>query len=528
MASDSDRSSFRSTVLAVDDQWLVVGVMTAGAVLTETSILEMIRLPLRLASFIAATPDTWMPLLVVVMLMAAAIALEVSGRSERRERRAWWVAGAAAVAGAVWFFRAGDLDWSATADWTKEWTYHAALHESLSQGRLPWFLNETFQGTNRFFANPETNVAPHALLLAWIDVPTFIVAQFAALLGLGVAATYLLARDLRLGPIASLTFLTMFLLNGHLIAHLETGHLQWAGYLLVPGVLLFAHRAACGDVGRRTQAGLAMVLALIALVGGWHVFVWCIIWLGVFSALDRSRWRFGVSLALLVAGLIALRVLPALVLYEPPDPEFVGSYQRLSILVAGLVGDARRPTDGLNWWEYNAFVGWVGFVVVAAGFTSPLGRLWRHSVAAIWAPSVAMLVLSTYNIYAWTLFRLPGFESERVASRLLILGLLGFALIASVQLDSWLARRRLSGWRLAALALAGLLMAAQLLAHTNSRRPRPDRGIERPSAVVAGERRPEAVYTASVVAGAIVTLVSTGIAIVMWRQRSGTKGSSAA
>ena len=520
MISDSDPPSFRSTVLGVDDQWLIVGVMTAGAVLTETSFAAVVRLPLRLAFFIAATPDTWMPLLVVVMLMAGALVLEVLGRSERRERRAWWVAGAAAVAGAVWFFRAGDLDWYATPDWTKEWTYHAALQESLRQGQLPWFLNETFQDTNRFFANPETNVAPHAVMLALMDVPAFIVLQFAALLAIGVAAAYVLAHDLRLGPIASLTFLTIFLMNGHLIAHLETGHLQWAGYLLVPGVLLFVHRAAGGDLGRRTQAGLGMVLALIALVGGWHVFVWCIIWVGVFIALDRSRWRFGASLALLVAGLTALRVVPAFVLYDVPDWEFVGSYQRLSILVAGLIGEARRPIDGLNWWEYNAFVGWVGFVVVAAGLTAPLGRLWRHSVAALWAPSVAMLVLSTYNIYAWTLFRLPGFESERVASRLLILGLLGFALIACVQLDSWLARRRLSRWHVAVLAVAGLLLASQLVAHTNSRRPRPDRGIGMPSAPLVSERRPEAAYTASVAAGAVVTLVSTGIAILMWRRGS--------
>jgi hypothetical protein len=496
----------------------MVGVMAAAAAWAESSIPDLLRLPLRLASFLAATPDTWIPLLVIVAMLAAALAVELAGRSEAHQRRGWWVAGGTAIMGVVWFFRAGDLDWAATPDWIKEWTYHAALGESLGRGQLPWFLNETFQGTDRFFANPETNVAPHALLLAWLDVPAFIVLQMAALVGIGMAAAYRLARDLRLGPLASLAFLAIFLMNGHVIAHLETGHLQWAAYGLLPGVVLFVNRAATGDLGRHTQAGLALVLAMMVWVGGWHVFVWSLIWVGVFVALDRTRWRFGVGVALLVAGLSAVRIVPALALYDVPDPEFVGSYQRLALLAAALVGEARRAIDGLNWWEYNAFVGWVGFVIVAAGLTAPLSRTWHHPVATLWGPSVAMLVLSTFNVYQWTLFQLPGFESERVASRLLVVGLLGFALIACVQFDAWLTRAPRSRWRLAAAALAGLLMAAQLVAHTNSRRPRPDRGIALSTAVVS-DRRPEVAYTASVAAGAVVTLVSTGIAVRIRRRR---------
>lgn len=279
-----------------------------------------------------------------------------------------------------------------------------------------------------------------------MDGPTFFVLQFAILLSIGLFAARRLALDLRLGPVASLTFLAIFLMNGHLIAHLETGHLQWVGYVLLPGVFLFVHRAATGDFSRRTQAGLALTLALVELVGGWHVFVWCVIWIGVFIALDRSRWRFGASLSLLVAGLSALRV-----------------------------------------------------------------------VAALWGPSVAMLVLSAYNIDAWTLFRLPGFESQRVATRLLVVAVLGFALIACVQLDASLARRPLSRWRAGALALAGLVLAAQLVAHANSRRPRPDRGAGVPAHAVVSDRRPEAAYAASVFAGAAITLASAGFAFVMWR-----------
>ena len=144
--------------------------------------------------------------------------------------------------------------------------------------------------------------------------------------------------------------------------------------------------------------------------------------------------------------------------------------------------------------------------------------IWRNSITALWTPSVVLLVLSTFNIYRWTLFQLPGFVSERVATRLVILAVLGFALIGCVQLNTWLARRPVSRVRLAALALAGLLLATQLVTHTNGRRPRADRGIGPPSVNVVSDRQPERLYVVSVQSGALVTLISFGIAIRMWRR----------
>jgi hypothetical protein len=520
VTSDQDDSAYRSTLIPVNDQWLVVGAMLLGAVLIDTTLTDLVRLPLTRADFIAETPDTWLPLTFVIAMMAGALSLQWLGRSDKRERLAWLTAGVVCVVGAVWFFRAGDLDWYTTQDWVKEWSYHTALRESLSRGQLPWYLNEVFQGTTLFFANAETNVAPHALLLAWLDVPTFIVIQAAALVAIGVAGSYYLARDLQLGPIASMAFLAIFLMNGHLIAHLETGHEQWVTYFLFPHVLLFLHRAAIGNVSGRTQAGLAVALAMMALIGGWHVFVWAIIFIAVFVAGSPARWRFGVTLALLVVGLSALRILPVLAFYDAPPREFVGSFQSLPVLIAAFVGEPRNVTDNLDWWEYNTFVGWIGFTIVLAGVTAPLSKVWKHPVSSLWVPSVVMVVLSTMNIYGWTLFKLPGFESERVASRLLIVGVLGFTLIACVQLNQWMARHARSRWRVIVLGLAALLMAAQLVTHLNSRRPRPGRELGPPSVNVASLQAPAPAYFWSVAGGGIVTLISLGVAFAMWRRRA--------
>lgn len=518
MAPDTESSPPRSTAFPIDDQWLLVTVLVIGAVLIDTTVPDLVRLPQRLVRFIAATPDTWSPLTVVIALMGGALALQWRGRSASRERVAWWVIGAVCVAGTMWYFRLGDLDWYTTQDWVKEWSYVTALRESLVHGRLPWFLNEPFQGTRLFFANAETNIAPHTLLLAWVDVPLFMVVQASAMVAAGVAGTYLLARHLDLGPAASMTLLAMFLMNGHLIAHLETGHLQWIAYFLYPFVFLFLLRAAGGDLSGRTRSGLAIALAMMTLLGGWHLFIWAVIFISAFVVSARKRWWFGVSLGLLVAGMCAVRILPVLAFFDAPAREFVGSYQRLDVFVAALVGEPRHVTDHLDWWEYNAFVGWVGFTIVAAGAAAPLSRVWHHPISSLWMPSAVLVALSSFNLYKWTLFHLPGFESERVASRLLIVGLLGFTLIACVQLNLWLARQARSRWRHGLVAVAGVLLAAQLVAHLNSRRPRPDRGLGPPAVAVVSSQQPGAAYAWTVAGGGLLTVCSFGIAVSMWRR----------
>ena len=173
MHSDTESPAQSTTYLPISDQWLLTGLVVIGAVLMETTLSELLRLPITIAAFVVATPDTWIPLVVMGILMAGALVLEGTRPTLRQERFAWWAYGTVSIVGVAWFFRFGDLNWHATPDWVKEWTYYTALHESFSHGRLPWFLNATFQGTDRFFANPETNIAPRpSCLRGWTCRPS--------------------------------------------------------------------------------------------------------------------------------------------------------------------------------------------------------------------------------------------------------------------------------------------------------------------------------------------------------------------
>ena len=74
---------------------------------------------------------------------------------------------------------------------------------------------------------------------------------------------------------------------------------------------------------------------------------------------------------------------------------------------------------------------------------------------------MTLVILSTFDIYKWTLFKLPGFVSERVATRLVIVGVLGLALVGSTQLDRWVRREPNRSWRIAAVGLATALLLLQ-------------------------------------------------------------------
>jgi len=497
-------------------QLAAVAAATLAAVLAESTLGNFLALPAALITEVARTPPARLPAAALLLLLVAATYLQF--RRNPTLERAWRIAASVvAIGGIVWFFRAGDLDWHGTGDWKKEWTYNSAWHEALTRGRLPWYLNEVFQTTNRFFANPETTVGPQVILLRWIPIGRYYAAVAAACMAIGVTVLHRLARELDFSPLVSLLVLALFLMNGHLIAHLGAGHLQWIACFAFPSVFLYLIRAARGDTSAQTRARLALSLMLMLVVGGWHPFVWCVIFIAAWTIADRSRWAFGAGVGAMTAGLAAFRVVPAMTVYASSHNVFLSSYPSIAILVAALVGYARDGINDLFWFEYDAFVGWVGFAIVLAGLTVPLNRSWRSAASSLWVPSATLILLSTFDIYKWTLFKLPGFVSERVATRLVIVGVLGLALIGSTELDRWVRRESNRSWRIAAVGLATAFLLLQLVLRTNLLRPAPDQGLGPAAVNVLSTQPVETSYAGSVVAGVGISLASLAVAIRQWR-----------
>lgn len=487
------------------------------AAASQEAVRAVIRFPLVQTRVAIATPAAWWPL-VVVTLVLLVIAAGTNSNAPRPPTTVHTLTMTAVCVGLlVWMLRGGSFDWT-RQDWQKEWTYFSAWQEALRGGELPWMLRTGMQGTEQLLANPESMFGPQVLLLLWLSIPTVALVNLVVYATAGVWACRLLAREIGLDSLTACAFMFVFVMNGHITSHLAVGHIQWAAYFLLPFVFLFIVRAAKDhQQPLRHAAGLALVLFAMLMTGGWHVFVWAVLITALFVVLSPSRWRFGFLAAALTAGVMAFRVLPGVMVFGGGTNEFISGYPSVAVGVNALVGSAVAAEGGLTWWEYDAFLGWIGFAIVCVGLT----RSWRDdaSLRILAIPALVMIVLSLRDFYFRTLFQLPGFVSERVSSRLAIVGVLIFLLLGFQQLAASSAARGRSRWYYGAVFGGGLLMVLQLVLHAEAIRPSGGALIV-PTLTAIKPIEPERSYRYSVAAGVAISAVTAGYALRIVTRRN--------
>lgn len=470
------------------------------------------RFPLVQARIAIASPAAWWPLALVSMAFVAVCLID-RRRGDRRSPPVIETAIAVGVCAGVlvWFLRGADVDWT-QRDWPKEWTYFTAWQEAIRADQLPWILRSQFQGTDHLLANLETMVAPQLVLLLWLSVPTFVMVNLLGYAMAGTVGLYRTSREHGIDSAARFALLLLFVMNGHITSHLAAGHLQWAAYFLLPLVFLFLTRVANGTGDTVANgAGLSLTFAAMLMPGGWHVFVWAWLFTLTFGAMSRSRWRFMAVTCALTAGTTAFRVLPGVTAFGGGTNTFMGGFADLPAFVNALVGAAG--------WEEDTFLGWTGFVIACLGLTSVF-RSTHHSTRALWLPSLVLVVLSFHDLYGRTLFHLPGFVSERVTSRLAIVGVLGWLFLGFQQVSEWRPRSH-SSLRQAVVMVAGLILVTQLVLHAQAVRPTASAGQDPAVAAALKPMAPDATYRYSVMAGWLISAAAAAYAIRCMTRREG-------
>ena len=219
----------------------------------------------------------------------------------------------------------------------------------------------------------------------------------------------------------------VFTLNGHIISHLSVGHLPWAAYFLSPWIVGLggAHVARqsvvteCCDVRRdvrrhdshRRMACLRLVVALHGLR------------LSRPAPSNRGGgpdWPDDGVARCRASGAGGRHLRRWLQHFR----------ERLSKQVAACSPPSLRPryaNDLLDPWELDAYVGYTGFLLLCLG-SIPFRQSAKRFLNVLLLPTAALILLSLGDVYERTLFRLPGFVSERVTSRFIILPILWLTL----------------------------------------------------------------------------------------------------
>ena len=482
-------------------------VIFAGVFFIEHAgnLYDVVRMPIVRARLFADHPAAWWPALGAAACLVAALAVDRRPQRSRRSMRALEAAVLIyAIAVMQWFVRLGRSGWGAGGDWPKDWIYYQAISDALHQHQIPYYIAAFQQGTERLFANLEAPLAPDAVLLGVLSPGRLYAAHLTACLAAGFIATRAIRDHLQLSMAWWTMWVLLFVMNGNILSHLGAGHTQWAGFFLLPWLFLQALKAG-QHAGTRERVVLALTWSAMIVIGSWHVFVWSyIFWLAV-VAFRPSLARLTLEASLLTVALSAYRLLPAVLTFGTGSNAFIGGYDSIGQLAASLVG-VPSPTPPLQLHEYDSFISWVGFAVLCLAIVPRRGDA-ASGLRSLWVGSVTLIVLSMHPLYKLTLFNLPGFVSERVATRMAMVGVLGLLLVGFRRLSE-LAPRPASWPRpaMAAAILASGWLASQLALHAAALRP----AVTVPAAVTGALKitAVEPAYFWSVWIGAAVSAIA--------------------
>jgi hypothetical protein len=460
------------------------------------------------------------------------------------------------VAGVIhWlaFFGIGQGGMSFTAaDWPKEFRYYSAVQQAVTEGQVPYYVSRPIHETRKLLALPELSWSPQVALLRVVGVPTFFALNTALLFVAGFAGCLALRRRyaLSLAPFALLVMVALG--NGHLAAHLAVGHSMWTGAFLLPWVAVFVLALAEEPRSPRATLWLALVLFAILLQGAFHVFVWCLMLLGLVAAFDARARRPALAAAAWALAAGACRLLPAAAaLAGRREQPFLSGYPDPAVLLEALVRvrTAAEPPRGgrfdvLGWWEYDAFVGaaalfwllWFGVYRRWRARGEPDAREAEAGLRGrrgLDGPLALLALLSLGDLYyPINASGIPVLAAERVSSRFLLVPLVFLAVLAAARCEADVGRARRPRRLRSVLALAAALTAVSLGVHFRTWRapavvaswpPAPHErvlAIELQTPDTEGAR--DRAYVASVRLGAAVsllTLVAAGWSL--WRRRSG-------
>jgi hypothetical protein len=422
-------------------------------------------------------------------------------------------------------------------DWRKEYRYYSVLQQSVRDAELPLYISRPIH-TRKFMALPETSWSPQVVLLGVLGIGPFVVVNTLLLYAAGCAGLLLLRRRYGLGLPAFAFLFLGFMLNGHITAHLAVGHSMWTGYFLLPFFVLWVLDLVERRATRATPYLLALVLFAIVLQGALHVFVWCVMLLGLLALFVRSLAPAVVRTLAWALALAACRLLPAYFLMNRKEQAFLSGVPSPAALWHGLV-TLRGPDQALvggrygtlGWWELDFYLGPLGLLgLLVFGvwlrFRTRDRAQWRRP--GLDGALLVLALLAADDVFALVnALPIPLLSAQRVSSRFLVLPLVFLLVLAAARLEAWM---RAGSSRQPRFVLLGVgLMALGLGAHSSLWRvgrlegtlPRRTGHLE---ITVAGREEAldspmERAYRATVGVSALISLGTLGALLVRLRRR---------
>lgn len=361
-------------------------------------------------------------------------------------------------------------------DWAEGMGHRLAfLQQAVRTGALPLHMPDGSalrNVTDRFIATPDAILSPQVILLRWLGLSQFVLANTLVLYSVGFVGLLLIKRRARLSAFSFTPMFLLFTFNGHIKDHISVGHMHWVGYFLLPYFFLLLFQLFDDQQERtwRWILGVGLTMALMFLQGAFHLFVMSLIFLGlIMLALPRRTLKLlgGMTFSVLLS---LYRILPPALEIGKFDSEFLSGFVSVTDLLAALTTVrlpfrssvfSESPLQPLGWWEYDHFIGALGLAFILWGIFAvaredgPTGGKYRRLLL----PFLIMAFLSLGRVYRpINALGIPLLSSQRVSTRFLIFPLLGLLFLGSEGLQRLIERHRPSWrWQLGGLIVVGAL-----------------------------------------------------------------------
>jgi hypothetical protein len=318
-------------------------------------------------------------------------------------------------------------------DWVKEVLYCDFIKLSILNHKVfPMFMwnNGLLAGypavdqSAFFVSNPETMLfSPFIPLLLILPSAMFLKLLVLIHFLIGWAGIQVLSKTCGWQARRARIFSALFLLSPIIIQHVAIGYLPWINLYFFPWLLYFLLQ----DNFHKKWLGSGIMLALMLLQGGLHVFVWSgifIAFFGFFRAIFQKDAKSLLSILLsgLSACLLALpRILTSFQSFSTFGQKFFSGYSSRAFLKWALIPPFFTPPtmddieffieeyiDGVPYWDGNLFWGFLLICAIVLPFVIRLSSKNKDKnetadrildILALAASSALILLLSFGDLY---------------------------------------------------------------------------------------------------------------------------------
>jgi hypothetical protein len=326
------------------------------------------------------------------------------------------------------------------------------------------------------FADPQSRILTPFFLLHLVVGPIVgLHLEVPLHLAVAWAGGYVLARVLGIGWIGAVCTACTFSASSWFFLRAAAGHAVFLPIAYTPWIVAFAWLGAT----RRRLRWPIMAAALVALTvgeGGGYAATFQLVLVALVMAplvlLNRSLWPIWTLIAVgfFSAGFAAVKLLPALAFYQRyPRPIESAYWTDVSALLTALLSHHQDFARGGLPWSFHEYGAYLGLFIVPA-----LLALARPRRAAPWIFAGLMLFLLARGDKSphapWTvLHSLPGFQSERLPSRMLMPFVLTIGVLAGLGIDVLARNLRRYGGIAAAVLITAATVDSFLVSTPNLR-----------------------------------------------------------